>query len=99
MLHKHAAELATIAAEIKTLKAKEEELKSKIMGEMKAAGVDTYKSDFGTVSHVTRKTYTYSPEVDKMSEKLKLKKVEEEERGIAEVSVTEFIQINLAKLK
>lgn len=97
MLHKHAAELATVAAEIKTLKAKEEELKLKIMGEMKAAGVDTYKSDFGTVSHVTRKSYTYSPEVAKLNEALKLKKVEEEERGIAEVSVTEYVQVSLAK--
>lgn len=98
MLHKHVEELAAIAVQLKELEDKERALKLQIMSEMKAEGVDTYKSDVGTVSHVTRKSYTYSEAVDKLNEQLKLKKVEEEERGIADVKITEYVQINLPKV-
>lgn len=95
-LNTHAAQLAAITSQMKTLEAEAKEVKSQMLDEMKAQNLTNFKSDFGTVSKVTRKKYTYSDEVATLEDQVKLKKVEEEERGLAQVSVTEYVQIKLA---
>lgn len=99
MLQNHAQELALLIAQSKEIEDKIAVIKTNMLAEMKADNLTTYKSDFGTVSFVTRKKYVYSDAVKKKEEEVKILKVEEEEKGIAQVSVTEFVQMNLPKVK
>ena len=94
-LHKHAARLSEIAAQKRELQLEEDQLKQHLLQEMKAEGIKSYKSDFGSVSHVTRRRFKYSQAVRDLEDQVGLKKIEEEERGIAEVAVTEFVQVKL----
>lgn len=86
-----AGELAKIALEKKQLQLKEETIKNQLTIEMKKEGKTSEKFDFGTVSIGVRKTYTYSPEVSKLKDKLQIKMDNEVKQGIAEVKQTEFI--------
>lgn len=97
MLQEHTRLLATLTAQKNQLEETISELKANILAEMKADGLTSYKDEAGTVSYVTRKNYKYTEAVKKMEEAVKLKKVEEEETGKAQVSVTEYVQISLPK--
>ena len=98
MLQKHAEELATLTLESKVLDEKIKGLKSLILDEMKAQKLTSFKDEFGTVSYVTRSTYKYSDEIKQLETNVKLKKVEEEETGKAQVSITEYVQMNFPKV-
>jgi len=64
-----------------------EDLKQVIMADMKEQSL-TKNEGFTLCS---KKKYTYSPAVTDLADNLKIKKIEEEEQGIAEVSYTEYI--------
>ena len=95
MLENHTAQLAAIISQIKALEAEANTVKAHILDEMKAAKITSYQSPLGTVTHVTRKSYEYTKAVKDMEEQLKLKKVEEEEKGEATVKVSEYVQMKI----
>lgn len=95
MLEKHTKELARLATEKKAIEAQEVEIKQKLINEMKALKLSSYKADYGSFTLGERRSYTYSPEVKSLEDSLKMKKVEEEERGIAEVKVSEYITVRV----
>lgn len=95
MLQKHVEELANLTAQSKELATKMDAVKALLLDEMKSNKLTSYKSDVGTLSYVTRKSYKYSDAVKAMEQEVKLKKVVEEETGKAQVSVTEYVQIKL----
>lgn len=86
-----AEQLANAAEEIKGLKIKEEAIKGLLMAEMLKEGVTKEKYDFGTVSVGHRRSFTYSPAIKKLEDKVKMKKVEEERQGVAVEKVTEYV--------
>ncbi len=87
-----ARELSKIALDKKQLQLKEETIKNQLTIEMKKEGKKSEKFDFGTVSIGVHKTYTYSPEVSKLKDKLQIKMDNEVKQGIAEVKQTESIK-------
>lgn len=66
-------------------------LKEQVIDEMKVEGLDSYKTDYGSFSIGRRKSYTYTAAVKALEEQVKIKKVEEEEKGLADVKVTEYL--------
>jgi hypothetical protein len=92
-----ASELAVIALEKKQLALKEETIKNQLILEMKKVGTQKESFDFGSVSVGVRKSYTYSPVVTKLQEKLKIKMDDEVKQGVAEVKETEFITFREVK--
>lgn len=97
MLQENAELLANLTRQAKELEAQITAIKEVMVGEMKADNLTQFKSDHGTVSFVTRKKYAYTDAVTKLEQQMKLKKIEEEETGVAQVSVTEYVQISLPK--
>lgn len=95
MLEQHTKTLAALVLEEKQLKVKIEEAKGLIVDELKAKDLSSFKTDYGTFTIGTRRSWTYTPAVKKMEEKLKLKKVEEEEKGVAQVKVSEFLTVRV----
>ena len=95
MLENHTKELASLTAEQKAIEAKIVDIKLKLIDEMKASDLSSYKADYGTFTMGQRKTYVYTDAVKTLEDQVKLKKVEEEERGLAQVKVSEFISVRL----
>jgi hypothetical protein len=79
-------QLASAALERKLLEVKEKALKK-------------VPSDYGTFTIAHRTSYIYTEAVKKLEEATKLKKVEEEEKGLAEEKVTEYILFKEVKVK
>lgn len=93
MLENHTKELAQLSAEAAVLEAKIKEIKLKLIDEFKANKISNYKTDYGSFSLGQRRSYSYTDAVKKLEEEVKLKKVDEEERGLAEVKISEFITV------
>jgi hypothetical protein len=81
-------EYALIKATIAELEAKEKALKPEILALMEDDKVTT---DFGNFTKAKRISWTYSPKLEKLEEDLKVKKHEEEERGIAVATEKEYL--------
>ena len=84
-------DLAKLQAKRKELEAQEAQIKLAIIEGMEASGELQVVTDYGkaTISH--RKTYTYTEAVQKLSEKLKLAKVKEEQSGKAKPKTTTYL--------
>ena len=93
-------QLASTAQEKKQLEVKEKALKDALLQEIKNEGKEKETLDgVGTFTIARRTSYKYTEAVDKLNETLKLKKVEEEEKGIAEAQITEYILFKEVKVK
>jgi ACT domain-containing protein len=93
-------QLASTAQEKKQLEVKERALKDALLQEIKKEGKEKEVLDgVGTFTIARRTSYIYTEVVDKLNEALRLKKVEEEEKGLAEASVTEYILFKEVKVK
>lgn len=79
---------AVVQADIKILEASRDLLKIKILDEMEN---DKEQTDFGSFTRAHRTTYVYSAKVNDLSEKLKLRKIMEEQKGIAKGTPTEYL--------
>ena len=82
---------AQIKNQIRELQLEAKEIEKDVLNEMKKAGAEIVKSDWGTFSIAKRKVWTYSPKVVDLTEKLRLLKKEEEEKGIASYTINEGI--------
>jgi len=90
---------AQIKNQIKELQLQAKEIEKSVLEEMKKAGAEIVKSDWGTFSIAKRRIWTYSPKVIDLSEKLRLLKKEEEEKGIASYKINENIVLRPASKK
>jgi hypothetical protein len=84
-------EYAEISKTIALLEKQKEEKKDLVLASLKENAVDTYRSEFGTFSIGTRKTYKYTEVTDRLVEAVKISKKLEEENGTAEVKETEYL--------
>ena len=84
-------ELYNITSERKELEIKEKAIKASLIEELKANKLAFADTEYGKAKIARRPYYTYSKVVEAMEEQVKLKKIEEVEKGIAEESVTEYI--------
>lgn len=83
----------------KELEVKEKALKDALLLELKKANKESDESEVGKVTIARRSYYTYSEMVTKLEEEVKIKKVEEVEKGIAKEEVTEYLLFKEAKIK
>jgi hypothetical protein len=90
-------ELAKIQAQRKTLEAQEAELKLAIIEDMESLSETSTVTTYGkaTISH--RTSYEYTEAVQKLSEKLKLAKLKEEQKGIATPKQSKYLIFTLPK--
>jgi len=88
MLMQHIAETAQ---ERKMLEVKEKALKDELLEAMKAAGLEKQATQFGSFTVAHRTSYEYTDVVKKLEDSVKMKKVEEVEKGLAKQEVTDYI--------
>lgn len=75
---------AEIKRSKKELEEEEKLLKEQIEGAMEYEGKDREETAYGTFTLAHRTYWTYTDKVKDLEEKVKIKKVEEEEKGIAQ---------------
>jgi hypothetical protein len=81
----------------KELEDKENGLKKEVQAELEKMDLSSLSSSLVTVSKVTKKSYTYSTETQRMEKELKLKKNQEEMYGEAEVTMKSHYMFVLNK--
>lgn len=79
------------------LQEEEKVAKEMVLKEMQKEHLDKVKTDRATISIARRPYYTYTDAVKKLEDKVKLKKIEEQEKGIAEEKLTEYLLIKFPK--
>jgi len=84
-------EYAEIRAQIKDLEEKENGLKEVILLGLEDAEEGKIETSFGKFIRAVRKSYTYSPKVTTLEEKVKLAKIKEVEKGTAELKETAYL--------
>ncbi len=84
-------EYAKLQAQIKELEGKRDQVKVEIIEGFHKEGIDKVESDFGRFTIANRTSYTYSEKVKTLETKVKLQKIKEEETGVAEPRVTEYL--------
>lgn len=92
-------QLVEVKNTIKALQEQEDALKGKIIDELKNNNIDKLENDLGKFTIANRTSYTYSEKVQGMEEKVKLAKLKEVEKGIAEVSITNYLLYTAPKQK
>jgi len=73
-------------------------VKEQIMSDMRSRLVSSEKHDYGSFTIASRKTYKYSKNVELMEESVKIAKIEEVERGIADVEEINYLTFKSPKL-
>ena len=98
MQEKKMEEYAILDAQIKLLMAQKDTLKSEILQNLVESGEKTAEIAVGKFSVASLKTWTYTPKVTELNEKLKAQKATEESTGEAtfeEKPSLRFIQVKL----
>ena len=90
-------QLREVADAKKEIELKEKVIKESLLEAMKAEDKNSILGEYGTASIARRTYYTYSDVVKSLENKVKEKKIEEEEKGIAEPKITEYILFKEAK--
>lgn len=75
----------------KELELKMQELKDEIIDEMVNEGLEKQETTYGIFTLAYRTNYKYTDEVKKLEEKVKLAKVKEEQKGVADPSETQYL--------
>lgn len=84
-------EYADIKLQIKYLESKADELKVKMLEELKSAPENREVNEYGSFTIGRRNNWIYSKKLATLAMELKAKEIDEQEKGIAKVKVTEFI--------
>lgn len=66
-------------------------LRDKIVTDLKKNKLDKVESDFGSFTVCEKKNWKYSGKVKSMEDKVKIAKDKEQKKGIAKVSITEYL--------
>lgn len=80
LLYKSYADLDAEISELETLR---ESLRAKIIEAMKADGLTKAPTPFGTFSVAHKVTWSYSKAIKELDQKLKIKKIQEQKKGLA----------------
>lgn len=84
-------EYAELKAQKKILEEREDELKTKILLDMREKDVEKLDNPYGHFSLCIKKKWLYSRKLQKEEEALKIAKIEEQESGKAKSEETEYI--------
>ncbi len=66
-------------------------LKEEIIADLRKNKLDKIESNYGKFTIANKRNYTYSTKIEDMSEKLKIAKNKEVEKGIAVESITNYL--------
>ena len=87
---------ATVRAKQEALETEEKILKVQIIDAFRNEPKTKIEKDYGVFTYSSRKNWSYSSKIEKMEEDIKIKKVEEIERGIAKIkSETEVLSFKV----
>jgi regulator of sigma D len=84
-------EYADIKTQIRFLEERESIIKEAIMAELQGAKMDKAETVWGKFTIGTKKNYTYTDKVKSLEDKVKIAKMEEVEKGVAEVQETKYL--------
>lgn len=82
---------ADIKLQIRFLEERAEELNKEIVADMQDNKVEKVETEFGKFTICTKKTWKFSPKVKSLEEKVKLAKIDEQERGIAKAEESNYL--------
>lgn len=82
---------------LKSLEAAKEEIRGKIVSQLRAEGEDKKDTLFGTFVIARKINWVYSAAIDKLKEKVKLAELAEQKKGKARSSTTEYLRFNPKK--
>lgn len=88
---------AALMEQMKLLEEEKETLKASIISELVKEGTDKVETDWGKFTIAGRTSWKYSDKVTALSERLKLAKIREEEKGIATSTETKYLVYTLNK--
>lgn len=80
-----------IQNKIKSLGDIKESLRSSIVKNFKENSLEKVESTFGTFTICKKKTYKFTEAVKKIEERLKIAKIKEQQKGIAEEIISEYL--------
>jgi len=88
---------AALQSKIAALEEEKGMLKEEIVAGLKKESMDKVETNFGKFTIGRSTSWKYSEAVEKIAEKLKLTKVKEEQKGIAQPSVSEYLVFTAPK--
>lgn len=96
--------MQNILTQYAELKLQEKQIKAQL-DELQPAVLALVEKEQEAITHplgkfilVSRASWKYSPVVTKLSEKLKIKQIEEQEKGIAQASISNSVTFNAIEL-
>lgn len=92
-------QVAEVALQRKELEVQEKALKDALLAEMKKLGKDKEKTEYGSFLVKPYTKWYYSEATTAMAQALKIKQIEEQEKGIAAAEVTESLTFTPTKTK
>ena len=84
-------EYARLDTKTKEWTEKRDAVRAQLLEEMQMHDIKTDITPYGTFTVTNRTTYTYTPAIKALEEKVKIKKLDEVEQGLAKKSVSSFI--------
>lgn len=82
---------ATLQDKIKELESERDEMKEEILKDMKKNKTVKEQKEYGTFTVCNKSSWTYSDKIKSQEEKIKIAKFKEQEQGIAEEKVTNYL--------
>jgi len=82
---------ADIKFQIKYLESKADEIKEKMIKELLTMPDNAVSNEYGRFAIGRRNNWTYSPKLESLKADVKSKEIDEQEKGVAKLKVTEFI--------
>ncbi|MGV8131604.1 MAG: hypothetical protein ACP5N7_05900 [Candidatus Pacearchaeota archaeon] len=84
-------EYADIKLQMKYLESKADELKVKMIQELRTIDGEKVENEYGKFSIGRRNNWTYSTKLEAKKQDIKVMEIEEQEKGVAKLKVTEFV--------
>jgi hypothetical protein len=87
--------LAELKAQKDDIDAEYDMLRTKLAETISADYAGPIKNEYGKFVLKAKTSYIYTDKVKKLEEKVKLEKVKEEQQGLAEKKITEYVTVSL----
>jgi hypothetical protein len=92
-------QVAAVATQRKELEVQESALKVALLEEMRVAGVNKEKTDYGSFTIKPYTKWIYSDKLVSKKNKIKEEEINEQRQGIATAEVTESLTFTAVKIK
>ena len=89
---------SALAEQLKTLEKVKDDLRSQIIADMAGDAIEKAETEYGIFTVASRAVFKYTEAVKKLEEKVKLAKIKEEQKGIAERSETKYLVYSKIKI-